>query len=321
VRTRGMNLMPVLALAVGLGALLAARPARHRAPLPPRPASCAEPAGWHGAHAMAGRGKKLVKKALMLAFALAACLQTMPVSAAQAATSAASSTLCLKSQHRIVHSRFGARYQIRNSYWRGQRRQCIHNSGDRDNFTITQRPGFDPAGREVAFPHIFRGCAWKICSPNAGIPIKVSAIGHLVTTWHTRENASGTWNAAYDIWFGKRRMTTGQATGAELMIWLNHHGRCCALQHGAPKVWIDGRPCPSGPQEHPGDRERVVGSGLGPDRAAAVTVAGTRAGKAYVQHLLADRAQQLREAEPACAGEQRLRTAGALPPPLNPRAC
>jgi cellulose 1,4-beta-cellobiosidase len=187
-------------------------------------------------------GKKLVKKALMLAFALAACLQTIPVSAARAATSAAGSTLCLKSQHLIVHNRFGTRFQIRNSYWRGQRRQCIHNSGDRDNFTITQRPGFDPAGRVVAFPHIFRGCAWKICSPNAGIPIKVSAIGHLVTTWHTRENAPGTWNAAYDIWFGKRRMTTGQPTGAELMIWLNHHGRCCALQHGAPKVWIDGRP-------------------------------------------------------------------------------
>jgi len=184
----------------------------------------------------------LVKKALMLAFALAACLQMAPVSAAQAAASAAGSTLCLKNQHLIVHSRFGARYQIRNAYWRGQRRQCIHNSGDRDNFRVTQRPGFDPAGRVVAFPNIFRGCAWNVCSPKAGIPIKVSAISPLVTTWHTRENAPGTWNAAYDIWFGKKRMTTGQATGAELMIWLNHHGRCCALQHGAPKVWIAGRP-------------------------------------------------------------------------------
>src|SRR6266487_128887 len=57
-------------------------------------------------------GKKLVKKALMLAFALAACLQMAPVSAAQAAASAVGSTLCLKDQHLIVHSRFGARYQI-----------------------------------------------------------------------------------------------------------------------------------------------------------------------------------------------------------------
>ena len=140
----------------------------------------------------------------MLTVVLAACLQMTPVHAAQAAASATGITLCQKNQHLIVHSRFGARYQIRNAYWRGQRRQCIHNSGGRDNFRITQRPGFDPAGRVVAFPNIFRGCAWNICSPNAGIPIKVSAIGPLVTTWHTMENAPGTWNAAYDIWFGKR---------------------------------------------------------------------------------------------------------------------
>ena len=44
----------------------------------------------------------MVKKALMLAFALAACLQMAPVSAAQAAASAAGSTLCLKNQHLIV---------------------------------------------------------------------------------------------------------------------------------------------------------------------------------------------------------------------------
>jgi glycosyl hydrolase family 12 len=178
----------------------------------------------------------------MLGFAVAACLQATPVATAQAALSAAGSTLCKSNQHLIVHSRYGTRYQIRNAYWRGQRRQCIHNSADRPNFTVTQRPGFDPAGRVVAFPDIFRGCIWNICSPKAGIPIRVSAIGHPVATWHTRENALGTWNAAFDIWFGKTRMITGQANGAELMIWLNHHGGCCALQRGAPKVWIDGRP-------------------------------------------------------------------------------
>jgi hypothetical protein len=35
-------------------------------------------------------------------------------------------------------------------------------------------------------------------------------------------------------------MITGQADGAELMIWINHHGACCVLQRRAPIVRIDG---------------------------------------------------------------------------------
>jgi glycosyl hydrolase family 12 len=187
------------------------------------------------------RGEKLIKKVVMLAFALAGGLLAAQVPSAQAVARGAGSTLCGSNQHLIVHSVYGTGYQIRDAYWLGQRPQCIHNSGDRANFAVVQRPGFDPAGRVVAFPDIFRGCIWNICSPDARLPIMVSDIGHPTTTWHTRDNAAGTWNAAYDIWFGKERMTRGQANGAELMIWLNEHGGCCALQRGAPKVWIDGR--------------------------------------------------------------------------------
>jgi cellulose 1,4-beta-cellobiosidase len=187
--------------------------------------------------------KKLIKKSLVLAFALTACAQAAQIPVAQAAASAASTTLCGPNQHMIVHSRYsGTPYQIRNAYWRGQRPQCIRNTGGLTSFVVTQGPGHDPGGRVVAYPDILRGCIWNICSPHAGIPLRVSAIGYPVTTWHTSENASGTWNAAYDIWFGKTRMTRGHADGAELMIWLNEHGGCCAVQPGAPKVWIDGHP-------------------------------------------------------------------------------
>jgi len=152
-----------------------------------------------------------------------------------------SSVLCGLNERMNVRGQFSTQYQIRNTYYRGQRPMCIQNVGGLANFSVTQQPGYAPTGRVAAFPDIFRGCIWNRCSPNPGIPIKVSAVGHLVSTWHTTESAHGSWNAAYEMWFGKRRMTTGQADGAELMIWLNEHGTCCALQRGAPKVWIDGR--------------------------------------------------------------------------------
>lgn len=197
-------------------------------------------------------GKTLARKVLVVAVALAVSVLVVPLGAARAArpaapaaaaaAAAAATVLCASNAHLIVRNRFGARFQVRDAYWRGQRPQCLRNSRGLANFTITQRPGYDPAGHVVAFPNIMRGCIWNICSPHARIPVKVSAIGHPVTTWHTRQGVFGTYNAAYDIWFGKTKMTRGQATGAELMIWLNLHGGCCALQPGAPKVWIGGRP-------------------------------------------------------------------------------
>jgi len=150
--------------------------------------------------------------------------------------------ICKPNGSLIAHTRHGGTgYVVRNNYWRGQRPQCISNRRNRSNFRVVQRAGFDPAGRVVAFPDIFRGCIWNICSPQADLPRRVSALGRARATWHTSERATGTWNAAFDIWFGKRRMVTGQADGAELMIWLNEHGGCCALQRGAPIVRIDGQ--------------------------------------------------------------------------------
>jgi cellulose 1,4-beta-cellobiosidase len=150
--------------------------------------------------------------------------------------------ICKSNGSLIAHTRqAGTGYVVRNAYWLGQRPQCITNRGNLSNFRVVQRPGYDPAGRVVAYPDIFRGCIWNICSPQADLPRRVSALGRPRATWHTSEHATGTWNAAFDIWFGKKRMVTGQADGAELMIWLNEHGGCCALQQGAPKVLIDGQ--------------------------------------------------------------------------------
>jgi hypothetical protein len=149
--------------------------------------------------------------------------------------------LCRAQQRLAVHGLFDRQYLLRNTYWRGRRPMCISNAGGRADFTVRTPPGSDPDGRVAAFPNVYRGCIWNKCSPDAGMPIRVSALGRVAGTWHTREVASGSWNAAFELWFGKRRMTDGQADGAELMIWLNMHGQCCHLQPGAAKVRVAGR--------------------------------------------------------------------------------
>jgi cellulose 1,4-beta-cellobiosidase len=171
-----------------------------------------------------------------LAVCVAAAYLVQPASAGTGTLT----TLCDHGEHRIVYSASGIAYQVRNAYWRGTRTMCITNRGLRPNMTVVKRPGPDPGGLLSAYPDIYRGCLWHVCSPNARIPIQVSRIKRLQSTWHTRQDARGDWSATYDLWFGKREMITGQADGAELMIWLNRHGACCPLHKHAPTVKVSG---------------------------------------------------------------------------------
>jgi glycosyl hydrolase family 12 len=152
-----------------------------------------------------------------------------------AAPPARTTTLCAQDAHMTVHNQWGERFTIRNDYWLGQRPQCLFNRDHTPSFQVVQQAGFDQRGRVVAFPDIFYGCAWEVCSPGSHLPAPVSTLRRPRMTWRTSERARGQYNAAFDIWFGRQKMTTGQADGAELMIWLNVHAlpRCVG-----PKVWI-----------------------------------------------------------------------------------
>ncbi|HET6876588.1 MAG TPA: hypothetical protein VFH38_03580, partial [Jatrophihabitans sp.] len=143
-------------------------------------------------------------------------------------------TLCRPNEHKPVHLSGGKWYQLRNPYWKGTGRACIHSlGGTRFKVLRTPRPG----GNVTTYPDILRGCIWNICTPNSNIPIRVSRIRHATTSWRIRtSHAPGTWNAAYDIWFGKHRMIQGHADGAELMIFLTTHN-CCGL-NGPQRVNI-----------------------------------------------------------------------------------
>jgi hypothetical protein len=159
--------------------------------------------------------------------------------------------LCQDFEHLNVTGAHDKHYQLLNIRYHTPRRICLENGSNGDNFTVTNQLRADPRGKVGAYPEIFRGCLWTGCSYRSGMPIRVSKIGHPVSTWHTHQGARGDWNAAYELWFGRHAMTTGQADGAELMIWLNRHGTCCHLIRHVPTVRIDGhrfylmhwRPC------------------------------------------------------------------------------
>lgn len=128
--------------------------------------------------------------------------------------------LCQQGEHIRVTSHDGRRFSVRNDFW-GTRHFCLKNVNHRPNFKVTRAGHNLLHGRVMSFPYVFTGCSWSICTLDSGLPARASSLHRPRATWHTSGGARGRWNAAFDLWFGKRRMTTGQATGAELMIWLN----------------------------------------------------------------------------------------------------
>ena len=85
-------------------------------------------------------------------------------------------------------------------------------------------------GAPGAYPSIYAGCHWGNCTKGglATHPVRVSALtrpGTVRTSWNTSQpGGSAAYDVAYDIWFNQTPTTTGQPNGAELMVWLNHHG-------------------------------------------------------------------------------------------------
>jgi hypothetical protein len=132
------------------------------------------------------------------------------------------STICKSYQHILV-GQDGMKYVVRNDNY-GHDRECLRNRAGSANFAVVSSGARPARGEPVAYPDIFLGCSWGVCSPHSGLPLPVNRIRSLVTTWHTTVGSSGTWDAGYDIWFDRKPRKSGQSAGAELMIWLSARG-------------------------------------------------------------------------------------------------
>nr|WP_062341663.1 cellulose binding domain-containing protein [Herbidospora sakaeratensis] len=140
------------------------------------------------------------------------------VSPAQAAP-----VICEKYGSTTVQS---GRFVVINNVWGASTSQCIdvNQSG---GFTI-QSANHNNAtnGAPASYPAIYAGCHYANCSSGSSLPMQASSgnFGNVRTSVSMSYPSTGTWDAAYDIWFDPTPRTDGQNTGAEIMIWLNHRG-------------------------------------------------------------------------------------------------
>lgn len=125
-------------------------------------------------------------------------------------------------------------YTVQKDEWNSTAAECVTVDPSSVNFTVAQsslshttntngNPN-TPSG----YPSIFKGCHWTTnnCTPNSGMPLLVSSIATVTSSWTPQLSQSSTdkFNVAYDIWFNKEQSMPSQPDGAELMIWLNSQG-------------------------------------------------------------------------------------------------
>ena len=131
-------------------------------------------------------------------------------------------TICQRLGWTPVTTPGGGRYIVRNDNF-GGRTECISNDGLRPNFSVTSSAA---AATGPTRPPT-RTCSTVQLGPVQGqsvLPAPVTRVRAASASWSIATKAPGRWNAAFDIWFGRHRSAyRDQATGAELMIWLNAH--------------------------------------------------------------------------------------------------
>jgi len=163
---------------------------------------------------------------MVLTALLTAVLSLVGLSGAQVAS--ASPVICEQYGSTTIQ---GGRYVVMNNRWGTSATQCIDVTSN--GFSVTQADGQTATnGAPKSYPAVYYGCHYGNCSssnnilsPN-GLQASDSRFSTISTSVSMSYPGSGTYDAAYDIWFNKSRpsTTTQQNDGAELMVWLNHTG-------------------------------------------------------------------------------------------------
>ena len=119
--------------------------------------------------------------------------------------------------------------KVQNNEWGSSKPESITTDGHAD-FTVAKSSISNATdGAPGGYPSIYAGCHWGSCTRGglAANPVNVSKLVHpgsVTTSWSTTQPAGSAYDVAYDIWFNQAPATNDQPNGAELMIWLNHHG-------------------------------------------------------------------------------------------------
>ena len=156
-----------------------------------------------------------------------ALLGTAAVTVLAAGSAQATTTPLSGMQSRPVA---GGTYTVQNDEWGSGAPEGITANGSAGftvtNSSINNATNAAPGG----YPSIYAGCHWGNCT-HGGLgahPVQVTRLtipGTVTTSWDTTQpGASAAYDVAYDVWFNQTSAAAGQPDGAELMVWLNHHG-------------------------------------------------------------------------------------------------
>ena len=117
------------------------------------------------------------------------------------------------------------RYVVQNNRWGTSATQCI--STTTSGFRITESGANNPTnGAPASYPSIYYGWHYGNGSPGTVLPLQVSdsRFASITTSVDFTYVSGATYDAAYDIWLDPTPRTTGQNTGAEIMVWANRQG-------------------------------------------------------------------------------------------------
>jgi hypothetical protein len=113
-------------------------------------------------------------------------------------------------------------YVVQNNVWgNAASNQSMSVSGV--SFTINQQNASNSTSAgPVSYPSVFIGNNNGHATTGSNLPKQVSTLTTVPTGWDTNAGSvSGTYNAAYDVWFNNSNSTgTNAPTGGYLMVWL-----------------------------------------------------------------------------------------------------
>jgi hypothetical protein len=121
--------------------------------------------------------------------------------------------------------RDGRNYIIQNNVWGDNTEQNIAYDGT--TYEITKQTGMNVSNGAnamgpVSYPSVFIGSNYERKTEGSNLPIQVSAIKSVKTAWtvNAGSGVSGTYNAAYDVWFSTSASGDAEApSGGYLMVW------------------------------------------------------------------------------------------------------
>lgn len=126
------------------------------------------------------------------------------------------------SQHVTCNSKD---YIVQNNVWGSGASQTI-TYGPGTKFKVTAQAGTGQNGAPASYPSLWIGAYDNRSTSGSGLPKAVSSItaGSIPTSWSWKDNgATGSYNAAYDVWFSTSSGGDPNATapsGGYLMVWL-----------------------------------------------------------------------------------------------------